>query len=128
MISARFILFLLVALSVVLFALYNSQVSFAQQEGGEGKTNDSVAVTYEAVNPGNDFAYIIKRLQEKIILAILSFSDSRKLQYYEKLLGARLSELKFVVDKKDIANIQTASQRYSATAGELTQFILQSIS
>lgn len=37
----------------------------------------------------------------------------------------RLAELKHIVDKRDIANIQTSTQRYSATAGQLTEFVLQ---
>lgn len=81
---------------------------------------------YEAVNPGDDPAYVFKRLREKSILLIWSISSEKKADFYEKLLTVRLSELKKIVDKKDIANIQTTSQRYSATVGEYTDFLATS--
>lgn len=81
-------------------------------------------ITYQSVNPGDDYKYVLKRLKEKIALFFYSFSPDRKYQYSKNLLEVRLAELKHVVDNKDIANIQTASQRYSASAGKLTEFVL----
>ncbi len=84
-----------------------------------------VVIKEEKVNPGGDYQYIIKRFKEKFILLVLSTSTNKKLDFYYKLVDVRLSELKYVVEKKDIANFQTASQRYSATAGEATDLVLK---
>ena len=84
----------------------------------------SYDIVQEKVNPGDDYKYIIKRFKEKISLTFLSIVPGRKIIFLSKLVDVRLSELKYVVEKKDIANFQTASQRYSATAGNATEFIL----
>ena len=81
-------------------------------------------VEYENVNPGNDLSYTFKRLKEKITLFFLTPFTDKKLDYYKRLIEVRLAELKYVTDKKDIANIQTTTQRYSATAGELTDLVI----
>jgi len=86
---------------------------------------DELKIEAQSVNPGDDYKYVLKRLKEKITLMILSLSSQKKADFYVKLVGVRMSELKYVVDKKDIANIQTASQRYAAASGELTDFILR---
>ncbi len=78
----------------------------------------------ENVNPGDDISYIIKRVREKISLVLLSFSPNRKADFYIQLTDVRINELGYIVDKKDIANIQTTSQRYSSAAGELTQYVI----
>jgi len=81
-------------------------------------------VNYEKVNMENGISYLLKRAKEKVILFILSYNPQKKLNYYEKLLDVRLAELKFIVDNKDIANIQVSSQRYFSTAGQMTSFVL----
>lgn len=78
----------------------------------------------ERVNPGDDYRYVIKRLQEKVKLLLIT-SPVKKISFHSKLIDVRLSELKYVVERKDIANFQTASQRYSATAGQATDFVLK---
>lgn len=83
----------------------------------------SLTLDYESVNPSDDYRYVLKRLKEKILLLVYSYSPSKKADYYLELTNNRLAELKHIVDKKDIANIETGSNRYSATIGELTQFI-----
>ena len=85
---------------------------------------EEIVVNYERVNPNDAYKYKFKRLREKITLLVLSPSPNHKADYYEKLLNVRLAELKYVVDNKDAANIETSSGRYSATAGQLTEYII----
>lgn len=106
----------IVATTIAVVLAFAFPQSYVLAEGFELK--------YEAVNPGNDPAYVFKRFREKVILFILSVSPEKKADFYEGLLTIRLSELKKIVDKKDIANIQTTSQRYSATLGEYTDFLI----
>lgn len=84
----------------------------------------SPSLNYEKINMENGFRYLIKRAKEKVTIALLSYNPQKKLSYYEKLLDIRLAELKYIVDHKDIANIQVASQRYFSTAGQLTSYFL----
>ena len=83
----------------------------------------SPEITYEKVNPGS-ISYTFKRLKEKTLLLIFSPVPSRKTKIYESLLGARLGELKKVVDEKNKGLIEKAAQRYWSTAGEYTDHIL----
>lgn len=83
-----------------------------------------IQIAYEPINPGDGFKFSFKRLREKVMLALVSFSSQSKYNYQKDLLNKRLAELKYVVDNKDIANIQTTSQRYSATAGQITELVI----
>lgn len=89
-----------------------------------GTNPDLSTIEYQKINPGDDFKFVLKRLREKISLGVLSFFPSKKVDYYQDLIGVRLAELKYIVDRKDVANIQTTSQRYSATAGQLAGFVI----
>ena len=91
---------------------------------GQNDNAPSPIIKYESVNMVDGSRYLIKRLKEKVTLFFLSLDSEKKLNYYEKLLNIRLSELKYVVDNKDIGNIQVASQRYFTTAGQLTNFLV----
>lgn len=91
----------------------------------DSSTSAQINIKYQAINPSDDYRYAFKRLQEKIFLLILSYSPAKKAEYFSYLLEVRLAELKFVVDKEDISNIETSSQRFSGTAGTLTDFIKQ---
>lgn len=89
----------------------------------EGESLDSAGipifeVTYQAVNPSSSFNYNLKRLREKMILKVLFYSKDSKANYYEKLINVRLAELKYTIDKKDMANFEKTSQRYHTTVGE----------
>jgi hypothetical protein len=108
-------------LAIVLFVpvLLAPSIAF-----GQNNEDPSANVKYEKVNMKDGSRYLIKRLEEKTILFFLSFNSEKKINYYEKLLNVRLAELKYIVDNKDIANIQVASQRYFTTAGELTNFLV----
>ena len=91
-------------------------------------TDELIDVKYESINPDSDLQYTFKRLKEKLTLVLFAPFPNKKLGYYETLLGIRLAEYKYVVDKKDISNIQTVSQRYFTTAGELVDFSLKNSS
>lgn len=93
----------------------------AQDKSATDSATPLIEVKYAGVNPSDSYRYTLKRLQENILLKIYSFFPQKKLSYSENLLDTRLAELKYIVDKKDIANIETTSQRYAATAGNLTE-------
>lgn len=109
--------FVLMTISVLSLCL-----SFNLSTNGILATDEVLMVEYEKINPGDDYKYVIKRLKEKIALFFV-FKPESKVSYYKKLLSVRLAELKLVAENKDIANIQTTSQRYEATAGQLTEYI-----
>lgn len=90
----------------------------------EQSTNSAgININYESTNPNQGLQYGIKRVKEKIRL-LLSFSSESKITYYQVLLKVRLAELKYVVDNRDIADIETTTQRYSSTVGELTDLVI----
>lgn len=68
--------------------------------------------------------YRAKRLMEKIILKAVSPFPDIKVGYYKILLHKRLTELERLTQKQDVARIEDASQRYSATAGQLTEYVI----
>ena len=102
-----------------IFLLYNGG-ALALAQDSVIKTQN---ISYEKVNPGS-FSYSIKRLKEKTLLLLLSPLPSKKTKIHEDILKARLSELKKVVDEKNIAHIEKSSQRYSAAAGEYADYVL----
>lgn len=81
-------------------------------------------VVFEKVNPDNTRTYKLKRLKEKVIL-MLQLDSKKKANYMANLLDKRLAELAYTVDKKDIANIETVSQRYEASAGVLSKLVIE---
>ncbi|OGM74048.1 hypothetical protein A2382_00725 [Candidatus Woesebacteria bacterium RIFOXYB1_FULL_38_16] len=82
-------------------------------------------VTPEKINPSDSYSYSVKRLKEKLSF-FFAFSKEKKYTHYQKMLDRRLSELDFILTNKDGAYIQTATQRYSAHAGKLTEFLISS--
>lgn len=108
--------YLFLILFAFTFLLFNDvDLAYSQEQG--------IDIQYEKVNPDNSSKYLGKRLKEKIIL-FFNFSHRSKANYYQDLLGKRLAELKYIVDKKDLAHIEKTSQRYEATAGMLTERII----
>lgn len=99
-----------------------SQSIFAQGES-QGDATQAIGVAYEKVNPKDRGSYVVKRLKEKAMLALLSFSKPKKADYYNKLVSNRLAELKYVVDKKDMANFEHATTRYFTTVGQFADFL-----
>lgn len=112
-----------ICLLLVIFIF--SPFALAQEQNPLSTPSAQETISYETINPKDSYQYSLKRLKEKLTLMILSFSAKSKYNYYNELLKIRLAELKYVVDKKDISNIETTSQRYSQTAGELVDFVLK---
>lgn len=112
--SKRLIFYFFVIFSLFGLFFVNTPLVFSSYE-----------VKAETVNPGDDYKYIVKRLKEKVNLSVLNFFPKKKISFLVNLTDIRLSELKYVVEKKDISNFQTASQRYSATAGNATASLLK---
>lgn len=82
-----------------------------------------VEVRYEATNPSDGFGFISKRLGEKIKLFLNSPFPKKKERVYEELSTKRLAELKYVIEKADMANFEKATIRYSTTVGMWVDFI-----
>lgn len=82
-------------------------------------------VKKERTNPDGGFSFLAKRLEEKFKLFISSPFPSRKEKVYEDLNSVRLSELKYVVEKPDMANFEKATIRYSTTVGMWVEYIAE---
>ena len=81
-------------------------------------------IEYEKVNPSDGTAkYGLKWLKEKILLFVLTLAPNKKSEYYEEIVGARLAELKYIVDTDDRNQIEEGSQRYHTHVGEYANFI-----
>ncbi len=119
----RSLLIFIIICQLLLIISLNNTV-FADENSGS-QSGNLIEVKYESVNPSPSYGYSFKRLKEKITLIILSPFPSKKSDYYMDLMKVRLAEFKYVVDKKDISNLQTTSERYFTTAGELTDLILK---
>src|SRR3989344_6394191 len=65
----------------------------------------------------------LKRLQEKIFFKLKPDAPAQ-VEYLSYLLDTRLQELKSMVDGKDFSKILDASLRYSSTAGNITDIVL----
>ncbi len=114
-------IFILIFLSLVLILPSSSHALNTNQSSSSAK----LKISYENVNPKDGFKFSFKRFQEKLKLTLFFYSTKSKYNYEKDLLNRRLAELKYVVDNKDISNIQTTSQRYYTQAGNLTQFVLK---
>lgn len=120
----QFLILVVTIFTLFSLLLVKTGVTFAQQNTESTSSAVLIEVKYQDINPKDGYKYSFKRLQEKIIL-LFSFSESAKINTYTDLLNRRLAELKYVVDNKDISNIQTVTQRYAQTAGEITNFTIQ---
>ena len=100
----------IIVFCLVLFALFSPSWVMAH------------SIEYESVNPKDGFNYGLKRFEEKVRL-FWTFSKSKKSGYYLKLSDARLAELKFTVDQKDMANFETSTTRYFSTIGQYVEFL-----
>lgn len=113
-----------VIISFLLFLSVSLTVSVNHAQSLSPDNDQMIQISNESINPGDGFKFSFKRLREKVMLALVSFSSQSKYNYQKDLLTKRLAELKYVVDNKDIANIQTTSQRYSATAGQIAELVV----
>lgn len=82
----------------------------------------AAAIGYEQVNPKDGFNYGLKRFREKVSF-FLKFSKDSKAKFLEKQVNMRLSELKYTINQKDMANFESATTRYFATVGQYTDFL-----
>ncbi len=80
-------------------------------------------IKIESVNP-DSFYYKFKRLWEKV-QGKLAFSDESKINFQEKILDVRFSELYYVVKNKKLADFQTTTERFSYQAGILTEELME---
>lgn len=81
-------------------------------------------IASDKATPDSTLTFGLKRLQEKIFLSLKPTPEA-KADYYLALLDKRLEELKGLVKNKRSWYLWSASLRYSATAGELTDLVLQ---
>lgn len=82
-----------------------------------------ISLPKTSINPGS-FYYPVKRLFEKGRERLI-FSQEGKASFYSVLLKNRLSELKYVTDKKVLSEIQGSSERFAYHAGILTEVVEQ---
>lgn len=117
----------MIKLILVIFVLLNILVIGSSKVFADNQATNSsnlvASIKYEKVNPDNGMQYDFKRIKEKLF-AVFAFSTAQKVNYQTEILEVRLAELKYIVDNEDIANIETGSQRYSATAGNLTKLVV----
>lgn len=73
-------------------------------------------------NP-NRIDYGFKRAQEKVFLS-LKLTPLQKIDYYDSLLSKRLKELEYLTNNKKTYLLWQSSLRYAATAGEVTEVII----
>lgn len=77
--------------------------------------NLDIVLNYPVINSTSKL-YPVKRLWEKGVSHLL-FSKNSKVSYNKELLKERLSELKYVLEKKEISEIQKSSERFAYQVG-----------
>lgn len=105
--SIKVILFI-----VILVSLTNLSLVYGQQETNLPSISIQPIMTY----------YPIKRLFEKLIEK-LQFTNETKEKYYEDLVQKRLAELKYIVDKDYLDQVEKSTQRVSYQIGILTDYV-----
>ena len=118
----KFTIYFFIAFTIIIFS--SSQVN-AQDIGSPSSSivTTVIDVRYELVNPTGGISYLFKRIGEKISLFI-AFSNNSKVNNYRKLVDVRLSELKYIIEKKEMAFFEKSTQRYFTTAGQYTSFLI----
>ena len=74
------------------------------------------------LQPGMTY-YPVKRLFENL-MEKFQFTNENKEKYYEDLLQKRLAELKYVVDKDYLDQVEKSTQRVSYQVGTLTDYVV----
>lgn len=82
--------------------------------------NNLLNIKEPLIKPNGDMFYQIKRGYEKI-LEKFQLSDKSKLNYHQNLLLTRLSELKYVAERKNLTELQKSTERFSYEAGKITE-------
>lgn len=70
----------------------------------------------------DSFYYPLKRISEKIMVNFYIDPNS-KVDYYKDLVQNRMAELKYVVDKDYLDQVERATQRISYQVGVLTDYV-----
>jgi hypothetical protein len=83
-----------------------------------------ILLNISVANPTSGVFYSLKRLYEKTQIN-LKQTPKEKLDYQYILLDKRLSELTYIVENGVSQGILTSSLRYSTTAGQITDIIIQ---
>lgn len=87
----------------------------------EGHDHTTLPETY--VNPDKYLFYSVKRLIEKGTV-YTKFSKESKADYYMDLTLIRLAELKYVIGKDIVSDIEHSSERLSYQVGILSDYIV----
>lgn len=106
----------------VALLLFTSPVLAQDATNSATQSASVIEVKYASINPTDQSKFAFKRLKEKVVLVLLTFMPAKKLDYQLSLVNERLAELKYIVDHKDITNIETVSERYFTTAGQTTAY------
>ncbi len=104
-----------------LFLAFSLSINFSIKTYAQDSAAENIQ--YEEVNPDREVFYKVKRLKEKLSL-LTKITPRAKAKYYEELSKRRLAELTYVVKGKNLAYIETSSQRYETTVGRLTELVV----
>ena len=107
----RFFTTLILLITILIF-LTHAPLTNAQQ---------NIDLPQITIYPGMTY-YPVKRLGEKIFEKFQFTSESKE-KYYEELVKKRMAELKYVVDKDLLDQIEKSSQRLSYQIGILTDYV-----
>lgn len=103
-----------ILLVILLVFLTNLSLVYGQQE---------INLPFVSIQPSMTY-YPIKRLFEKFTESI-QFTNKTKEKYYEDLVQKRLAELKYVVDKDHLDQVERSTQRVSYQVGVLTDHVVR---
>ncbi|TSC90504.1 MAG: Uncharacterized protein G01um10145_176 [Microgenomates group bacterium Gr01-1014_5] len=117
-------LYIVRILNILIFAVFSFVLLFAPVAFATDASPSAMEVPLEKINPDDGFAYLTKRLEEKVKLFLFSLSANSKENFYKELANRRLAELKYVIENDKKGNFEVATIRYSSTVGEWTEFIL----
>ena len=115
----------LFVLAIFAFSFNNASAERAVSSSPSSTLVQIIDVPYESVNQTGGISYLLKRIGEKISM-FFAFSDERKIHNYKKLVNVRLSELKYVIENKEMGYFEKSTQRYFTTVGELTNLLIAS--
>lgn len=104
-----------IILSIIIFVfLTNLSLVYGQQGINLPSVFIQPSMTY----------YPVKRLFENL-MEKFQFTNENKEKYYEDLLQKRLAELKYVVDRDYLDQVEKSTQRVSYRVGILTDYVVR---
>lgn len=111
-------------ISIFLLILFSAMFPLLVSADDINTIEKEIVVNYEKINPKNLSAYQFKRFKEEVILYFYSRSKTKKAEYLSKLIDSRLAELKYTVDKDDMASFEEANNRYFSSVGKCTEYLI----